>query len=101
MSDQDKTQNVTGKGAYVDPDICIGCMLCSQICPKVFEILPDGKSEAVDPHGDTEANIEDAIQQCPVDAISEKDDIYVIDQDECTECGSCVEICPTEAIIEE
>ncbi|PIU86614.1 MAG: ferredoxin, partial [Deltaproteobacteria bacterium CG06_land_8_20_14_3_00_44_19] len=34
-------------------------------------------------------------------AIEEDDDIYIINQDECTECGTCVDVCPTEAIIQE
>ena len=37
---------------------------------------------------------------CPVDAISEGDGIYVIDQDTCVECGQCVDACPVEAIKE-
>ncbi len=36
--------------------------------------------------------------ECPVEAISEGDDIYVIDAELCTDCGSCVDICPVEAI---
>ncbi|MBN1821999.1 MAG: 4Fe-4S binding protein, partial [Prolixibacteraceae bacterium] len=35
--------------------------------------------------------------ECPVDAISEGD-IYTIDPDLCTDCGSCSEVCPVEAI---
>ena len=34
---------------------------------------------------------------CPVEAISEGD-IYHIDPDTCIECGSCAEVCPTGAI---
>ena len=37
------------------------------------------------------------IYECPVDAISEGD-IYVIDPEVCTDCGSCAEVCPPEAI---
>jgi len=42
--------------------------------------------------------------ECPNDAISEGDDIYVIDPDLCTECvghfdnPQCVEVCPVECI---
>lgn len=35
---------------------------------------------------------------CPVEAISEGD-IYHIDPDTCIECGSCAEVCPSEAIL--
>lgn len=40
------------------------------------------------------------IDECPVNAISEDDPIYIIDADECTDCAACVEVCPTDAIIE-
>lgn len=35
---------------------------------------------------------------CPVGAISEGDDKYVIDPELCIDCGSCAEICPAGAI---
>ena len=35
---------------------------------------------------------------CPVEAISEGEDKYVIDPKLCTECGTCAEQCPVEAI---
>ena len=57
------------KGAYVDEDTCIGCTLCTQICPDVFEMTDDGKSRATHPHGDSEENIKQAINSCPVSCI--------------------------------
>jgi len=41
------------------------------------------------------------VEVCPVDAISIVDDVARIDQEECTECGACVDECPSEAITEE
>ena len=38
------------------------------------------------------------IDVCPSEAISEGDPIYVIDPDKCTDCGDCAEVCPSEAI---
>ncbi len=35
---------------------------------------------------------------CPVDAISQGDDSYVIDADTCIDCGACEAECPAEAI---
>lgn len=35
---------------------------------------------------------------CPVSAISQGDDKYVIDAKLCTDCGACVDVCPVEAI---
>jgi ferredoxin len=37
-------------------------------------------------------------EECPVKAISEGDDKYVIDESLCTDCGTCVDTCPVEAI---
>jgi len=41
------------------------------------------------------------IDECPVEAITEGDEIHVIDPDKCTDCGACVEVCPVEAILAE
>lgn len=43
--------------------------------------------------------------ECPNEAISEAEEIFVIDPDRCTECvgwyesSRCAEICPTEASV--
>ena len=36
--------------------------------------------------------------ECPVGAISEADDVRVIDAETCTDCGACAEVCPVDAI---
>ena len=35
--------------------------------------------------------------ECPVGAISEGEDKYVIDEDLCVECGACESTCPVGA----
>jgi len=40
-------------------------------------------------------------EECPVSAISEGEETYVIDPEVCIDCGACAEICPSEAIIPE
>ncbi len=35
-------------------------------------------------------------EECPVDAISEKEDKYVINPELCTECGTCADTCPMD-----
>ncbi len=38
------------------------------------------------------------VPECPVEAISEGDPIFIIDPDKCTDCGACMAVCPAEAI---
>ena len=38
------------------------------------------------------------VSVCPVEAISEGDPKYVIDPDTCVDCGACVDECPSNAI---
>ncbi len=35
--------------------------------------------------------------ECPVEAISQGDTIYVIDPDKCIDCGACADTCPVDA----
>lgn len=57
------------KVPYVDRNACIGCGTCVAICPAVFQIKDDGKSDVVDPAGAGEADIQQAIDSCPVQCI--------------------------------
>ena len=36
--------------------------------------------------------------ECPSEAISEGADHFEIDADACVDCGTCADVCPTEAI---
>ncbi len=38
------------------------------------------------------------LPECPVEAITEGEEKYVIDADLCTDCGACAEVCPVGAI---
>lgn len=57
--------------ACVDKDVCIGCGLCTDTCPEVFELKEDKAYVKVD---EVPANLEDKVKEardnCPVDAIS-------------------------------
>ena len=61
------------KKLYVDQDTCIGCTLCTQICPKVYKMNDEGKSEVTNQKGDKEDKIEQSIKSCPVDCIKWKE----------------------------
>jgi len=54
----------------VDKDLCVSCGLCSQVCPEVFEEGPDGTGQVKADADLNAACIQDAVDQCPVGAIS-------------------------------
>ena len=61
------------KEPVVDKDICQGHAVCVGLAPEVFELDDNGKSEVKDPEGADESTIQQAIDGCPVDAISWKE----------------------------
>lgn len=58
--------------AIVDEDLCIGCELCSDTCPDVYEIRDDGLSHVLlDPVPmNLEGCVRETVDICPVSAIS-------------------------------
>ena len=54
----------------VDHNVCVGNSMCETLAPKVFVLNDDRQSEAVNPDGDTEENILEAAENCPVTAIT-------------------------------
>lgn len=56
--------------ALVSADLCVGCELCVNVCPDVFEMV-DGKAivkgDAVPQ--DAEVNCKKSQEDCPVEAI--------------------------------
>ena len=52
----------------IDKEKCIGCGLCASVCPKVFE-MSEGKAK-VKAQKDLPC-VKEAIESCPVNAISE------------------------------
>lgn len=57
--------------AIVDQDLCIGCGLCADLCPEVFEMDDDDKAKTITDEVPEEAEeaCRDAAEQCPVEAI--------------------------------
>lgn len=57
---------------YVDKDTCIGCGLCPEICPEIFEMEDDGLAVAKDIEipDDILESAQEAEDSCPVDAIT-------------------------------
>jgi ferredoxin len=56
--------------AIVDKSLCIGCGLCADLCPEVFEMVDDIAEAKVNPvPPESAASCRDAAEQCPVTAI--------------------------------
>ncbi|MCK4634870.1 MAG: ferredoxin [Candidatus Aenigmarchaeota archaeon] len=53
----------------VNKEKCIGCGACVSVCPDVFEMSDDGKSEVKKKECDLDC-CKEAKDVCPVDAIS-------------------------------
>jgi len=53
----------------VNEDLCIGCGHCAELCPLVFE-LEDEKSRVIGPDRCAGCGCQEAIDSCPVQAIS-------------------------------
>lgn len=61
------------KQLVVDKNKCIGCGTCVALAPKSFKMDDSGKSVALNPAQDNDEVIQNAIDSCPVDAISLKE----------------------------
>mgnify|MGYP001769144525 CR=1 FL=1 len=57
--------------ASVDKNLCIGCGLCADVCPQVFEMGDDDKAKVkADPvPPEAEDSCRQAADQCPESAI--------------------------------
>jgi ferredoxin len=53
----------------VNMDLCIGCGLCSELCPKVYE-LKDDKAWVKDPKACNSCDCQQSVDSCPVQAIT-------------------------------
>jgi ferredoxin len=70
------------KTPAIDKEKCIGCSTCSVIAPKTFKLGDDGKAQVVKPPEDVksrgdhvpfrdeEEKIKEAVDSCPVEAIT-------------------------------
>jgi len=60
----------------LDKELCLGCGLCVEVCPEVFEMDDDNKAQAkVDPvPPEAEGSCREAADQCPELAIKIEED---------------------------
>ncbi|MFZ5982463.1 MAG: ferredoxin [Patescibacteria group bacterium] len=53
----------------VNQEACIGCGTCAQMCPEVFKIDENGKSQVIAEECGS-CNCQEVVDACPVSAIS-------------------------------
>jgi ferredoxin len=56
----------------IDVSTCVGCGLCEQACPDVFEVQGDGIAH-VKAHVCATCNLKEVADQCPVNSIKVSD----------------------------
>ena len=60
--------------AFVDPELCISCGLCTETAPEVFRMNDQDKAEAyADTTPDNREVVAEAIDGCPVAAIRDEE----------------------------
>lgn len=53
----------------VDQELCIGCGICADLCPKVF-VIEDEKSQVIGVDQCDSCDCQEAVDSCPVSAIT-------------------------------
>lgn len=70
ITENNSQNNQSSKIPAVNKNLCIACGLCTTIASNTFELGSDGKSQVKTPQGDPREKVQEAIESCPVSAIS-------------------------------
>ncbi len=102
---------VTDGVAQVDRAKCVGCMKCAEACPKNLIVkIPASSTDVVGCSSTDKGNVVakycdfgcigcmKCARECPADAITVENNLAVIDQEKCVNCGHCSDICPRRCI---
>ncbi|HIX76176.1 MAG TPA: RnfABCDGE type electron transport complex subunit B [Candidatus Fusicatenibacter merdavium] len=98
--------------AVVDKEACKACGVCVRTCPKhLIELVPYAGADyhVVCNSGDKGKLVMDACEigcigckkcekNCPSEAIKVENGVAHIDYEKCTNCGTCMEVCPRGTI---
>ena len=58
---------------YVDEEECIGCGLCAEIAPDVFQLNEEGISQVIASSEKLQDSLQEAIDECPAECIHWED----------------------------
>lgn len=101
---------VCNGAAKVEPELCSGCGMCVDVCPKKIITLMPRKGAVVHcssriKGGETRKVCKTGclgcmkcVKTCPSQAITVTDFCASIDTEKCTSCGKCVDVCPAHII---
>ncbi len=78
------TVTLREKPTWVDRDLCVGCGICTQVCPVE---VPDAFNAGLGTRKAIYLPVPHAIPNP-----------YIIDLAACTDCGECARVCPTDAV---
>ncbi len=78
------TVSLREKPTWVDPELCVGCGACEDVCPVD---VPDAFNEKLSTHKAIYLPVPHNIPNT-----------YVIDPAACTRCGECEKACPSNAV---
>jgi Fe-S-cluster-containing hydrogenase component 2 len=99
------------KALLVDISKCTGCELCIDACSIKYAgncgskgsrvaVLRDEVQGKYIPLLCVQCDEHPCVEACPVDAINYDGEnlLFKVDEDTCTACGECVQVCPYEGI---
>ena len=97
--------------AKVDQDLCVGCMVCANVCPRNLITAIDPRNTVViacNSHAKGAVVNRNCTMGCmgcslckkicPENAITIDRNLAVIDYSKCTSCGLCATVCPKKLI---
>lgn len=98
--------------AVIDKGLCVGCGMCAKACPNhLIEVIPASSTIYVGCSSHDKGVFTRKVckngcigckkceKGCEAGAITVTDNLAHIDPEKCTNCGTCVENCPTHAIV--